>query len=154
MNLEDVSLAEEAIVNAVVAVQQREPYSCQVLRSKVGSAKSPPLVEEIHYASGLSRRSVAYPDRATPLPQVPSSHDASPYRTRTCGLRSADLRMSQVRTRPKGADRRPIKSEKAGWLNSCDIRRGVTENAIYELRREKIVQVWSVIDKAAIEAQL
>jgi len=30
----------------------------------------------------------------------------------------ADLRMSQVRTRPKGADRRPIKSEKAGWLNS------------------------------------
>src|SRR6266850_5773515 len=76
------------------------------------------LVEEIHYASGLSRRSVAYPDRATPLPQVPSSHDTSPYRTRTCGLRSADLRMSQVRTRPKGADRRPIKSEKAGWLNS------------------------------------
>src|SRR5216684_2781766 len=84
----------------------------------VGSVKSPPLVEEIHYASRLSRRSVAYPDRATPLPQVPSSHDASPYRTRTCGLRSADLRMSQVRTRPKGADRRPIKSEKAGWLNS------------------------------------
>src|SRR6266436_4953963 len=67
----------------------------------VGSVKSPPLVEEIRYASGLSRRSVAYPDRATPLPQVPSSHDASPYRTRTCGLRSADLRMSQVRTRPK-----------------------------------------------------
>ncbi len=47
-----------------------------------------------------------------------SSHDASSYRTRTCSLRSVDLRMSQVRTRPKGADRRPIKSEKAGWLNS------------------------------------
>jgi predicted ester cyclase len=28
------------------------------------------------------------------------------------------------------------------------------ENVIYEFRREKIVQVWSVIDKAAIEAQL
>ncbi|RUX20291.1 ester cyclase, partial [Mesorhizobium sp. M7A.F.Ca.US.011.01.1.1] len=28
------------------------------------------------------------------------------------------------------------------------------ENVIYELRDEKIVQVWSVIDKAAIEAQL
>jgi len=29
-----------------------------------------------------------------------------------------------------------------------------TENVFYEFRREKIVQVWSVIDKAAIEAQL
>jgi predicted ester cyclase len=29
-----------------------------------------------------------------------------------------------------------------------------TENAFYEFRREKIWQVWSVIDKAAIEAQL
>jgi predicted ester cyclase len=29
-----------------------------------------------------------------------------------------------------------------------------TENVIYEFRSEKIVQVWSVIDKAAIEAQL
>lgn len=29
-----------------------------------------------------------------------------------------------------------------------------TENVIYEFRGEKIVQVWSVIDKAAIEAQL
>ncbi|TIT40131.1 MAG: ester cyclase [Mesorhizobium sp.] len=28
------------------------------------------------------------------------------------------------------------------------------ENVIYEFRGEKIVQVWSVIDKAAIEAQL
>jgi predicted ester cyclase len=29
-----------------------------------------------------------------------------------------------------------------------------TENVFYEFRREKIAQVWSVIDKAAIEAQL
>lgn len=29
-----------------------------------------------------------------------------------------------------------------------------TENVFYEFRRDKIVQVWSVIDKAAIEAQL
>jgi predicted ester cyclase len=29
-----------------------------------------------------------------------------------------------------------------------------TENVFYEFRRERIVQVWSVIDKAAIEAQL
>jgi predicted ester cyclase len=29
-----------------------------------------------------------------------------------------------------------------------------TENAFYEFRREKIWHVWSVIDKAAIEAQL
>jgi predicted ester cyclase len=29
-----------------------------------------------------------------------------------------------------------------------------TENVIYEFRSEKIVEVWSVIDKAAIEAQL
>ena len=29
-----------------------------------------------------------------------------------------------------------------------------TENVFYQLRREKIEQVWSVIDKAAIEAQL
>ena len=29
-----------------------------------------------------------------------------------------------------------------------------TENVFYELRSEKIWQVWSVIDKAAIEAQL
>jgi predicted ester cyclase len=29
-----------------------------------------------------------------------------------------------------------------------------TENVIYEFRGEKIIQVWSVIDKAAIEAQL
>ena len=28
------------------------------------------------------------------------------------------------------------------------------ENVIYEFRNEKIVQVWSVIDKAAIEAQV
>jgi len=28
------------------------------------------------------------------------------------------------------------------------------ENVIYEFRSEKIAQVWSVIDKAAIEAQL
>jgi predicted ester cyclase len=28
------------------------------------------------------------------------------------------------------------------------------ENVFYELRRERIAQVWSVIDKAAIEAQL
>jgi predicted ester cyclase len=29
-----------------------------------------------------------------------------------------------------------------------------TENVFYEMREEKIEQVWSVIDKAAIEAQL
>jgi len=29
-----------------------------------------------------------------------------------------------------------------------------TENVFYEFRREKIWQVWSVVDKAAIEAQL
>jgi predicted ester cyclase len=29
-----------------------------------------------------------------------------------------------------------------------------TENVFYEIRREKIWKVWSVIDKAAIEAQL
>jgi predicted ester cyclase len=29
-----------------------------------------------------------------------------------------------------------------------------TENVFYEFRSEKIAQVWSVIDKAAIEAQL
>jgi predicted ester cyclase len=29
-----------------------------------------------------------------------------------------------------------------------------TENVFYEFRREKICQVWSVIDKAAVEAQL
>ena len=29
-----------------------------------------------------------------------------------------------------------------------------TENVFYEFRKEKIEQVWSVIDKAAIEAQL
>lgn len=29
-----------------------------------------------------------------------------------------------------------------------------TENVFYEFREEKIVQVWSVIDKAAIETQL
>jgi predicted ester cyclase len=29
-----------------------------------------------------------------------------------------------------------------------------TENVIYEFRSQKIVQVWSVIDKAAIEAQI
>jgi predicted ester cyclase len=29
-----------------------------------------------------------------------------------------------------------------------------TENVFYEIRDEKIVRVWSVIDKAAIEAQL
>ena len=29
-----------------------------------------------------------------------------------------------------------------------------TENVFYEFQREKIWQVWSVIDKAAIEAQL
>ena len=29
-----------------------------------------------------------------------------------------------------------------------------TENVIYEFRADKIVEVWSVIDKAAIEAQL
>ena len=29
-----------------------------------------------------------------------------------------------------------------------------TENVFYEFRRDKIAKVWSVIDKAAIEAQL
>ena len=29
-----------------------------------------------------------------------------------------------------------------------------TENVFYEFRKEKILEVWSVIDKAAIEAQL
>jgi predicted ester cyclase len=29
-----------------------------------------------------------------------------------------------------------------------------TENVFYEFREQKIVQVWSVIDKAAVEAQL
>ena len=29
-----------------------------------------------------------------------------------------------------------------------------TENVFYEFRQDRIVQVWSVIDKAAIEAQL
>ena len=29
-----------------------------------------------------------------------------------------------------------------------------TENVFYEFRQQKIVQVWSVVDKAAIEAQL
>jgi predicted ester cyclase len=39
-------------------------------------------------------------------------------------------------------------------LHVNDKRVSFTENVIYEFRSEKIVEVWSVIDKAAIEAQL
>jgi predicted ester cyclase len=39
-------------------------------------------------------------------------------------------------------------------LNVNGRRVSFTENVFYEFRREKIEQVWSVIDKAAIEAQL
>jgi predicted ester cyclase len=39
-------------------------------------------------------------------------------------------------------------------LNVNGKRVSFTENVFYEFRREKIRQVWSVIDKAAIEAQL
>jgi predicted ester cyclase len=39
-------------------------------------------------------------------------------------------------------------------LNVDGKRISFTENVFYEFRREKIAQVWSVIDKAAIEAQL
>lgn len=39
-------------------------------------------------------------------------------------------------------------------LNVNGKRVSFTENVFYEFRGEKIVQVWSVIDKAAIEAQL
>ncbi|WP_104204134.1 ester cyclase [Billgrantia saliphila] len=39
-------------------------------------------------------------------------------------------------------------------LAVCGRRVSFAENVFYEFRDEKIVQVWSVIDKAAIEAQL
>jgi predicted ester cyclase len=39
-------------------------------------------------------------------------------------------------------------------LNVNGKRISFTENVFYEFRRETIAQVWSVIDKAAIEAQL
>jgi predicted ester cyclase len=39
-------------------------------------------------------------------------------------------------------------------LNVNGKRVSFAENVIYEFRSEKIVQVWSAIDKAAIEAQL
>ncbi|MEQ5834714.1 ester cyclase [Marinobacter sp. NFXS9] len=39
-------------------------------------------------------------------------------------------------------------------LNVYGRRVSFAENVFYEFRDEKIVQVWSVIDKAAIEAQL
>ena len=39
-------------------------------------------------------------------------------------------------------------------LAVCGKRVAFAENVFYEYRDEKIVQVWSVIDKAAIEAQL
>lgn len=39
-------------------------------------------------------------------------------------------------------------------LNVDGRRVSFTENVFYEFRDKKIVQVWSVIDKAAIEAQL
>ena len=39
-------------------------------------------------------------------------------------------------------------------LNVNGKRVSFTENVFYEFRDEKIVQVWSIIDKAAIEAQL
>ena len=39
-------------------------------------------------------------------------------------------------------------------LNVNGKRISFTENVFYEFRREKIEQVWSIIDKAAIEAQL
>ena len=39
-------------------------------------------------------------------------------------------------------------------LNVNNERVSFSENVIYEFRSEKIIQVWSVIDKAAIEAQL
>lgn len=39
-------------------------------------------------------------------------------------------------------------------LNVYGKRVSFAENVFYEFRDEKIVQVWSVIDKAAIEAQL
>ncbi|MBB3133243.1 putative ester cyclase [Rhizobium pisi] len=51
-----------------------------------------------------------------------------------------------------GFDCRPM-----GKFLGLDVNgRGVffTENVIYEFREGKIVEVWSVIDKAAIEAQL
>jgi len=39
-------------------------------------------------------------------------------------------------------------------LNVNGKRVSFAENVFYEFRRDKIVQVWSVIDKAAIESQL
>jgi predicted ester cyclase len=44
--------------------------------------------------------------------------------------------------------------EKFLGLNVNGKRVSFVENVFYEFRAEKIVQVWSVIDKAAIEAQL
>jgi predicted ester cyclase len=44
-----------------------------------------------------------------------------------------------------------------GKFHGLDVNRkrvSFTENVFYEFRERKIVQVWSVIDKAAIEAQL
>ena len=39
-------------------------------------------------------------------------------------------------------------------LHVNGMRVSFTENVIYEFRDKKIIQVWSIIDKAAIEAQL
>jgi len=58
------------------------------------------LVQEHHRVR--SRRAIAYPNRATTLPQVPSLHDAGPDRTWPCWLHSADIRMSDVRARAAG----------------------------------------------------
>jgi hypothetical protein len=61
------------------------------------------LVHEHHSVWSLSCQAIAYPDPGTTLPQVPGSHDVDPDPTRPCRLRSAQVRMSEVRARSMGA---------------------------------------------------
>jgi hypothetical protein len=69
----------------------------------LGSDHHRPLQESVpHSVWSQSRRAITYPDRATTLPQVPRSHGAGPDRTWPCRLRSADIRMSEVRARGAG----------------------------------------------------
>ena len=65
--------------------------------------QSDQILQAIQSPAGARPDAILFePLGATALPQVPSSHDAGPFRTRPCQLRSADIRMFDVRARAAG----------------------------------------------------
>jgi len=106
----DIKVSRDLTI--IVPTWGDRPYRrLKVLRSR--------LIQGASCASSVFLRALAHSDRAAALPQLPDSHDGGPHRGQAAGADLLTFGCRHCKNVYKAQAEDPLKSDKAGWLNSA-----------------------------------